>query len=341
MVIIRVDSNTKIASGHVMRCIAVAQALEEAGEEVFFLTADTCSDAMLEEAGFSHKNLNSNWEDFSLEIDQVSEILKLYNMPVYLIDSYSITKEYIDSLSKYSKIVYLGSKAINSEKLSMLINYSTDIDYDFYENSFSKDTKMLLGPQYAPLRKEFQNIPQKSTEEVKRILITTGNTDKQNIVEKILLSLIDHDILEEKTIDVVIGRMFESKNFLYEKFKDIKNINLHENVTDMYSLMKTADLAISANGTTVYELAAASVPTITFAMVEEQLGSACKLSELGATLYCGESYTDLQVTVERIAEAASFMCEHKIERNNYCSRAKKIMGGNGSLIIAQELINLN
>lgn len=337
MFFIRADSNPTISGGHIMRCLAIAKAVMESCQEVTFLVADDNPVKILKDEGVSYINLNSDWRNLMTDIDQVKDILSKTKNSFLLIDSYRITKEYVNILKPYAKIGYIGSKLEYLGNLDFLINYSTDVDFDFYQNNYSDGTKLLLGAVYAPLRKEFQHIELQYRRHIKRILLTTGNTDKDRIVEELLEKLIPILRGRDIIVDVVIGRMFENQAQLHTKYDGNPNIILHENVTSMSTLMKSCDLALSANGTTVYELSAMGLPTISFSMVEEQVRSAEKLDSLGAMDYCGRSYADQRRCVEQIICKVQYYIENDQERVNLARRAHELIDGNGCQKIVHAL----
>ena len=339
MVFFRADSNSTIAGGHIMRCLAIAKALINAGEKVCFLVADNNSVPILEEENIEYAVLQSDWQDLLSDLDKVEAILKSESEPTIIVDTYRITKEYVDAIKPIAKVVYLGSKPEYLGELDLLINYSTDIDYDFYHNNYSDSTKLLLGPAYAPLREEFQNVIPTIRDGLSHVLLTTGNTDRNHMVDAILKKLMPRIVETDVVIDVIVGRMFDDKEHLCNTY-NCKNICFHENVKSMSSLMRDCDLAISANGTTVYELSAMGLPTITFAMVPEQINSAEALSSLGIVDYCGRSYEDQQGCVESIAGRFDYYQKHHDEMIRLAQKAHDLIDGNGCQKIINEILNL-
>lgn len=287
MIYFRADSNSHIASGHIMRCITIASFFRKKGYDVEFLIADENPILMLERANMPYTILNSQWDDLSVEVESVSNILKHANGSTLIIDTYQVNRAYVETLKPFADIYYLGSKQEYLGALEGVINYSSDINYEFYNAQYGKNTKLLLGPSYAPLREEFCNVPEHYNIKDFRILLTSGNTNQNGCIEKILETLTMSDVFQSIIIDVVVGNMFTNKQELQNRYSRFDNIKLHNNVTSMAELMKNSCLAIAANGTTVYELAASNVPIISFAMVSEQVSSAKGLQSLGVVDYAG------------------------------------------------------
>ncbi len=341
MVFFRADSNKHIASGHVMRCISIAQAFKDAGEEVIFLIADENPIQMLERAGIKYHILHSVWNQLMVEVETMKSLLECFDKPLLIIDTYQVSRGYVETLLPYAKICYLGSKPEYLGELLALINYSTDIDYNFYSDNYGSTTRLLLGASYAPLRKEFLQINHKERNNGNfRILLTTGNTDPRQYVERILSAIEKQSYFSQTVINVVVGGMFENKEKLHTLYDKVDNVHLYENVKSMSSLMEESDLAVSANGTTVYELAAARIPAITFSMVEEQIKSAIKLNELGVVDYCGEIYQDERKCIDSIVKKIEKYASSPKARNALATKANSIVDGRGCERIANILLKL-
>jgi len=337
----RADSNSAIASGHIMRCLSIACYLKKKGCSVCFLIADMNPINMLEHEGITYICLNSQWNDLNKEIVKVKDILSADKHPLLVIDTYQVTRQYVEEILPFASICYIGSKKEYLGDIHSIINYSADIDYDFYESNYDGGkTMLLLGPKYAPLREEFQSIGEHNSGSVKRILITTGNTDQNGIVSKILANISKEPYFSDVQIDVVVGAMFACKETLVSVFKEMPNIHFHKDVRSMSRLMAQSDLAITANGTTVYELIAAKVPVVSFAMVAEQVNSAISLEKLGAVEYCGKSYEDENNVIKNIVQKVMMFYMRPSFLKKQISHASEFIDGNGCARISRALLGL-
>ncbi|MGL5764463.1 MAG: DUF354 domain-containing protein, partial [Sarcina sp.] len=132
--------------------------------------------------------------------------------------------------------------------------------------NFSNTTKLLLGGKYTLLREEFlNNQPIQIKKEISSVLLTVGGSDNLNFTHT-LLKEIKHF---NSTINVVLGPVFKFNEELKSKYNKYGNIIFHDNA-NMLELMKSSDVAISACGTTIYELAYLGIPTIGLVIVENQ-----------------------------------------------------------------------
>lgn len=327
MIFFRADSNDIIASGHIMRCISLASFFKDCGQDVAFLIADNHPVGMIENAKLDYIILNSKWDDLSCEYEIVIELLKKEVNPILIIDTYSVNRDYVDMVSPFAKVCYLGSKKEYLGDLTCLINYSTEIDESFYYLNYP-NTKLLLGPSYAPLRKEFHRIEEHYNNHDFRILLTTGNSDPLNCTLMILQKMVEYEIINNCNIDVVIGRMFNDVDVMISKFEIYENIKFHQGA-QISQLMKQSSLAVSANGTTVYELAASHVPTISFALTPEQISSAESLSKKGVLVYTGQMYSDMDRCIVSIIENVLAFLKNPSDLVKLGRRANEVIGGNG------------
>lgn len=329
MFFFRADSNPIISSGHIMRCISIASYLKERGHAIKFLVADENPIQMLEKANMPYTVLNSQWDDLSVEVESVSNILKHANGSTLIIDTYQVNRTYVETLNPYAAIYYLGSKQEYLGALEGIINYSSDINYEFYNAQYNKRTKLLLGPSYAPLREEFCNVPEHYNIEEFRVLLTSGNTNQNGCIEKILETLTTSDVFQSIIIDVVVGNMFTNKQELLNKYSRFENIKLHCNVTSMAELMRNSSLAIAANGTTVYELAASNVPVISFAMVSEQVSSAKGLQSLGVVDYAGTFFDEETECLNHIQSSVELYFSNRELLKTFGEKAHSVIDGKG------------
>lgn len=341
MIYFRVDSNTSISAGHVMRCLAIAQALQARDVPCMFFCADEEPVGLIKSNGFECTVLNGDWRDLSIEIPRLARLLQGDAHAVLVVDTYSVDGNYVAKLCKFARICYLGSKPLIAPELSLLVNYSTKIDQSFYTSAYQgSSTKLCLGPRYAPLRREFSAGNPSSSDKVRSVLITTGNTDNDGFVDALLTSLLASKSLSSIHYDVVVGPLFKNVERLESRYGDLVAVDLLRGIGNMSGVMKRNDLAVSACGTTLYELAACGVPTVGFSLVPEQSESGDSLCERGVIEYAGGVYEGRSDCIRRIIAALERLVANKDER---CDLARKFHGlsdGFGCDRICDELLSL-
>ncbi len=151
MIFIRSDANERIGTGHVMRCLSIAQAFLNKGEEVLFITADHFGEGLINSKGFGSVCLESEWTQIEGELNKLEELIHKHNPSLMLIDSYYVTEEYFQKLSRFVRTAYIDDLNTACWDVDFLINYNifaNVYNYSWYETT---RTKLLLNPIYAPL----------------------------------------------------------------------------------------------------------------------------------------------------------------------------------------------
>ena len=183
----RTDGNSNIATGHLMRCLTIARACIQTGQskgqdvQISFLVSDHQSRSLLEDRfeaprEFSVYCLNSDYRRMETE---VSELLSFITdragqeKPWLFIDSYYASPNYFRRLSGSCKIAYLDDLRSFECPVDLLINYDTEQDCSHYAGASRK----LLGPQYTPLRAQFQSPSYNIRPRTEHVLLSTGGTD--------------------------------------------------------------------------------------------------------------------------------------------------------------------
>ncbi|NMF03280.1 UDP-2,4-diacetamido-2,4,6-trideoxy-beta-L-altropyranose hydrolase [Clostridium beijerinckii] len=338
MIYIRTDSNNTIATGHVMRCLSIAKALRKSGEECIFITADSRSDELIKSNGFDIICLNSEWNNPNSEIEDLINIIKDKDIKKLLIDSYYVTEGYLESIKKYTKLIYIDDINSFSYPVDMLINYSGSYENFKYDIQYKNtQTKLLLGYDYVPLREEFQNIKSVIRDNVEQILFTMGGTDENNITARFIESVLDDMFFYDIIFHIVIGSFNKNLEELNKLVSNCPNIKLHYNVNKISELMNQCDIAISAGGTTLLELCACGIPTIGFTIADNQIAGTKCLEDKKAIIYVGDARYDIKKIMENTSKTAKILVEN-IELRNYLSKnMKNAIDANGANRIANEI----
>lgn len=153
--------------------------------------------------------------------------------------------------------------------------------------SSSGDARFLLSLQYALLRPEFWGVPPRTVcDTVQNILVTVGGADPHNLMPR-LLDLLD-ELPSDFTVTIIVGPFFENRAEVERATKGCRRlVRLVYAPSSMRDLMLEADLAISASGQTLYELAATGTPTVALQVAENQAGSLQALAAEGVVRVAG------------------------------------------------------
>lgn len=360
----RTDGNEEIATGHIMRCLSIARACAALSMEVRFLVADDKSVSVLEER-FSFPDefpvicLHSNYQDMEAELPALRAILKeAPASPVRLfIDSYFVTETYLSELQQLCRVAYLDDLLAFDYPTDLIVNYDVTEEPACYR----KAAHRLTGASYTPLREQFQNVSYEIRPEVRHVLLSAGGTDacnvtgtffhkvfgreSQNAVQassdgSAICGQYSTDFLQNLNYHVVTSRLNSHFQELEQLASTHPAIHVHTNVQDMAALMRRCDLGISTGGTTLYELCAVGVPSISFLTADNQSCAVQTFSDNRIISCAGDARTAPKHTVDNLIR---FLNSHKdsyAKRKESSRRMRAFIDGRGSGRIADALHSL-
>ena len=303
MLYIRADGNEKIGTGHVMRCLTIAEEYRRRGGEVVFLVADPCSYELVNEYGYRTVCLRSVWNDLNTEMDTLIQIIQSNNVKCLLIGSYFVTHSYLKVLRNYTKVVYIDDLYCSAYPVDLLINYNiyaTDLDYFSRYKELALNTRFILGCKYVPLRNEFQSVKRTISRDVHKILITSGGTDNYNVIGDLLEAFSKQTWFENVDIYAIIGKFNSNRKELMQHWSTKKNIHFLCGIHNMSVYMKECDLAITAGGVTTYELCACGLPSVMYTLADNQMSIAKKVSDMGLIPYAGDVRNNMGQCIKNI-----------------------------------------
>ena len=292
---IRADVNETVATGHFMRCATIADELIKKGAEVIFFSADEGASSFATERGYECKVLGSRWDDLKTEIPLLKS---MEGCDVILLDTYYVVPEYFEALKGLgAKVVYIDDLHKFHYKADALINYSPSYtEYDYKSEYEADGTKLYLGTDFVPLRPQFSMYEDKDHEgDDLRIFITSGGMDSFGICEKIIRRIkedsnnFSNGEHKNPNVKVVLlaGRSFKITDYL-KGLIDESFVEIHQNVTDVASIMRSCDIGITPAGTTLYELSACKVPSISYTFTDNQMADAHFFDGKKLIAYCGD-----------------------------------------------------
>ena len=325
MLYIRADMNKTIATGHIMRCLAIADAAKKLGEESTFLLADGEAVELLKQRGYEFIILNTDWKNMESELPALISVIEEKKIERILIDSYQVTKKYLQTLREQVKVCYMDDVNAFDYPVDMLICYDIYYKKFAYEKRLW-DTKLCLGMDFVPLRAEFENCPPRRVSgRAEKILLLSGGTDPFHFMEQMLIKL---EQTQFDRVDVICGAFHQDYEKLCEKYSDCNRIYIHKQVTDIDRFMKNADMAVSAGGSTLYELCACGTPTISYSMADNQLDNVKEFDNEGIIPYAGDLRTmNVASEVVRLMEE---MRENADLRETRSRRMQEAVDGKGA-----------
>ncbi len=341
-IVIRADSSVAIGSGHIMRCLTLAECLRDHGATVAFVCRSFPGNIanLAKKQGF-HVFGIGNTGDMSWETDAAETIAVIakFNTSVdwLIVDHYSLDIRWEKVLRAHtSRIMVIDDLADRRHKCDLLLdtNYFHQPDAR-YAGLVPANAELLLGPQYALLRSEFsgKRALRKRSGRVDRVFVFFGGSDPTNETGKTLLAL---SALPERTfaLDVVVGGANPYKEEIRRQCSQLNNTNFFCQVQNMAEIMARADLAIGAGGTTIWERCYLGLPSIIIAVAANQIATAQALDDAGAIQYLGFHTT---VDVEMIRAAITQIIVDHEALLSMSRQAKLIVPKNGTEQVIQRM----
>jgi UDP-2,4-diacetamido-2,4,6-trideoxy-beta-L-altropyranose hydrolase len=339
--LVRADANERIGTGHVMRCMALAQAWQEEGGTSHFVSGSVAPtlDARLRAEGMGTSRLDVA-PGGAADAAQTISLAREMEVAWVVVDGYQFDASYQRAIKEAGlRLLFLDDYGHATHYYAdLVLNQNIHANPSLYTRR-EPDTALLLGTRYALLRREFQpwrGWQRKIPPVARRVLVTLGGADPNNLTLKVIqaLGLVKADSLEAV---VVVGGNNPHHGELQAATRHSSfTIRLERNVTNMASLMAWADVAVSAGGSTCWELAFLGLPSIVLALVDNQDAIAKGLYNAGVV-----TSLDRQgdVMVLEMSNKLEKLIQRKAARAKMCDLGQKLVDGLGAHRAALELIS--
>jgi len=358
----RVDASLDIGSGHVMRCITLAEALRQNGAECHFICRELTGHLMehISKRGFTVSALppcelvdsvsktgieidppHGNWLacDWMTDARQTGEIIAVLKPDWLVLDHYALDRRWEDALrGNFKKLIVIDDLADRPHACDLLLDQNLGRSENDYAHLVPDSCTVLAGPQYALLRPEFAalreySLKRRETPSLKRLLIAMGGVDQQNATGQVLESLKTCPLPADCHITVVMGGQAPWLSKVREMVASMPwKTEVRVNINDMAKVMADSDLAIGAAGSTSWERCCLGLPTLLIVLAENQWTGARALQAAGAARLLGDTgsiRTQLFFTL---------VSSHTEEVLAGMSRsAREITDGLGAMRVVQEM----
>jgi UDP-2,4-diacetamido-2,4,6-trideoxy-beta-L-altropyranose hydrolase len=363
IVVIRTDASHKIGSGHVMRCITLAEALLDSGAEVQFVCREHSGNLieLVREKGFivhelpvsenlepvsisdtGSGNVYTRWLGTTQEKDaqETVKVLEGDKTDWLIVDHYALGEIWEMQLRPHvRKIMVIDDLADRKHDCDILLDQNYFIDgISRYEGLLPPTCTKLLGTQFALLRPEFAEARKHLKPrigKVQRIFVFFGGTDPDNVTGK-ALEAISVPEFSQMEVDVVIGSLNPHRTNIEHQVKTRPRTKLHVQVDNMAELMSQADLAIGAGGATTWERLCLGLPSIVLTTAENQTPSTKNLNQDGCLKWLGNSKT---IKVKGLQKAIHDVVAQEAVNSLQSNKGMEIVPGEGALKVSKILTN--
>ena len=339
--VFRTDASLLIGTGHVMRCLAFADLLLAKGAECVFICREHEGNLIghirgkghlvhsLPVVGDTDTSLDhSSWlgatqtQDARACVSLLSEI-----QPDWLIvDHYAIDAHWENSLEKHcGHLMVIDDLADRSHNCSVLLDQTHGRNIADYYPFVPKECLVLCGASYALLRPEFvelraYSLQRRARPELKRLLISMGGVDKDNVTSEVLTALRDCPLPRDCEITVVLGETAPWRADVELRAEGMPwKVTLRYAVTNMAELLADSDLAIGGSGSATWERCCMGLPSVMVVLAENQNRIAEAVEDAGAGVRLDASSLYLlrhipliagdQIKLRSMSKAASAICD--------------------------------
>jgi len=360
-VIFRTDASLQIGTGHVMRCLTLANALRNRGATCRFLcrehpgnllefirehnfetialpfeethsyqAAETGTQPLLHEAW-----LGTHW---MVDVEQTKAGIGDSEVDWLIVDHYALDSRWESSMRSYCKrIMVIDDVADRGHDCDLLLdqNFFPDMAVRYIEKT-PINCVQLLGPSYALLQPQYAELhpripPREGS--IARIFVYFGGADTNNLTGLTVaayLALGREDIL----MDVVANSTNPHLASLKAQVKNCKTITLHVGAPSLASLMAQADLAIGAGGVTSLERCCMGLPSLVITLAANQAPIASELDRLGLICWLGDA---AEISESRLVSTLKNICATGLTPD-WSNRCRFAIDGRGVQRVASVLM---
>jgi UDP-2,4-diacetamido-2,4,6-trideoxy-beta-L-altropyranose hydrolase len=338
--ILRADAGGRMGNGHLMRSLALAQAWQSLGGRSILITrmVPQALPSGVRTGGVELVSINACHPD-PADAQFVEHLVREFNDAWVCCDGYHFDADYTHALRASARGIVIVDDIADAALYSADVIVNQNIFAERLRYSCDRETIKLLGPRYALLRREFlawKDWHRQIVDRAKHVLVSMGGSDPDNQTYKVMRALRrpEFSTLEVK---VIVGSNNTHLQVL-EKEAALANgarIELLQNPPDLPALMAWADLAISAGGSTCWELCFMGVPSILITLADNQTGITAGLAEAQAAVHLGPFRA---VNEDLLVRAAGELVHSQVERQRLSLNARVLVDGGGATRVCRTLL---
>ncbi|MGP8093040.1 MAG: UDP-2,4-diacetamido-2,4,6-trideoxy-beta-L-altropyranose hydrolase [Candidatus Sulfotelmatobacter sp.] len=314
-----------------MRCLALAHAWQDAGGRAVFAMAESTPAIQDRLAAESCEVIavsgGVGGRDDSL---QTIALAREQQADWIVVDGYRFTTEYQRALKAAElKVLFVDDYGHAGQYLAdLLLNQNVSAAAEMYADR-EPQTRLLLGPRYCLLRREFAAWQQWDREVLpigRRVLVMMGGSDPGNLTARVMGALNLARVQDLEATVVAGGSNPHFEELEKAASQSGQKITVKRDVTNMAELMAAADAAISAAGSTCWELCLLGLPALLLDVADNQTAIARELDRGGCAIHVG----DRTAPVEKIAHHLEQLLHSRELRQSLSQRSRELVDGKGA-----------
>lgn len=307
--VFRFDATPAIGTGHAMRCLTLADALEAAGWRCLFAIRSETLATVPRKAWLRERALILD-QDEDTEPSRIgARFANGYDLLV--VDHYRRDADFERASRPWARrILAIDDLADRGHDADLLLDPTLGRSLEDYRRLVPPTCRLRLGPRYALLRPQFARwrptalSRRRGSGPVRRLFVSLGGTDPQDVTSRVLDGVAEAGV--GATVDVVVGAAASHTTRVRAKAARMPGVRVHVGVADIAALMAEADLAIGAAGTATWERCCLGLPTLAVVLADNQRGNAAALEASGAARVLGDAD---RLTPATVAKAVRTLAE--------------------------------
>lgn len=356
-VVFRADASVESGSGHVMRCLTLAESLRQQGVQCSFICREHPGHLAVEirqrefevsllpiaEGSDFAGEEYAAWLGDTWQRDAADSLSILGEDTDWLVvDHYALDYRWEQILAPaVGRVMVIDDLANRAHTCDFLLDQNLGKQEEDYALLVPEACHCMVGPGYALLRQEFsawreQSLKRKRAQgRIKRILVSLGGADQDNATEWVL-GLLTHTALSDSVhLDVVMGassphlqkiqRMESTSRF---------DVTVSVNVDDMAERMALADLSIGAAGSTTWERCCLGLPSVMLVLANNQRFIAEQVQVSGAGVLLDRNNSNEQL-IQQLDDVLS--CQERLDEMSRL--AADICSGEGALRVSSMILD--
>lgn len=354
-VVFRTDASFQLGTGHVMRCLTLADALRDRGGDCRFVGREHPGNLLdvIRERGYVAAGLryvddadrsasdsaHNNWlgADWETDASQTRAAIGDTTVDWLIVDHYSLDARWEQRMRPACrKLMVIDDVADRAHDCELLLDQNYSDDASRYDGLAPDAARVMLGPRYALLRPEYRQCHRERSEAdpVRRVMVFLGGSDPDDVTGMALTALCEPQFAHLE-VDILVGANYRHLANLESRVAARPRTHLHRPRTHLADLMAQADLAIGAGGVTTWERMCTGLPSIVITLAQNQVPACVSLSRRGAIHYLGER---AQVAVADIVSALDRYLSEPQSLARMSAQGKVIVDGLGTSRICEMLM---
>jgi UDP-2,4-diacetamido-2,4,6-trideoxy-beta-L-altropyranose hydrolase len=300
----RVDASRSMGSGHVARCMALADEMRARGAATRFVSRSMPSHlrALLSERRHEVVDLpidvgadedpEDAWSAHEQAADAQHTLARLApaGMPaLVIVDHYGLDRVWEDAVrGSGARLMAIDDKG-RPHRCDLLLDQNLHANMEArYSGKLPSTCRPLLGPTYALLRVEFRRLHQQVQPRqgnIERVFALFGGSDPYDLTSRAVHAI--YDCGGELAADIVIGAEHPNRSYIASICAEY-GYSYHMQTPRVAELMAAADVAFGAGGSSSWERCCLGLPTICVAFADNQIEIAAALAEQGVCEFLGD-----------------------------------------------------